>query len=279
MANDWIKMRGAIFNSPKLIAVSHALRDDSQFNQWLHPGNGHGDIVSDHGYRSVTGALLCVTWSWSREFGKELPNGDCLLPHIHITEIDGIAGAPGVGDAMALVGWAVQCDEGVILPEFFLTHNVPLSAGEKQKAYRERKKTVTKPLPTRSNESVKNVTLREEKSLNKETQILENLPITDLQIQTLLCNRYNGNEQELKTDIEHAKVNLRKNGKFLTGDSCLAFMESWKINKPKFAPKPAPTAAKHQAQQDDATKRQKAQQVIGERNAKRLTEILGSAVK
>jgi hypothetical protein len=147
MAGDWIKMRGGLFNSPKLIGMSRVLHDSEEFRNWLTPGGGgglNGQIVSDHALRCVTGALLTVTWSWSREYGKLLPNGDCLLPHIALSDLDGIAGAPSVGEAMAHVGWAKECEEtgGVILPKFFIEHNVPLTSAEKQKAYRERKKAI-----------------------------------------------------------------------------------------------------------------------------------------
>ena len=174
MANDWIKMRGGLFSSPKLIAIGKAMHDDRRFRDWLTPGGGgsmNGQIISDHALRCVTGALLTVTWSWSREYGKELPNGDCLLPHIDISGIDEIAGAPSVGSAMEAVGWAIEAGtddvlEGVILPKFFIEHNVPMSQAEKQRRYRNRRKdkiSVTETLPTVSNENGKNVTTREEK--------------------------------------------------------------------------------------------------------------------
>jgi hypothetical protein len=174
MANDWIKMRGGLFSSPKLIAMGKAMHEDRRFRDWLTPGGGttlNGQIISDHALRCVTGALLTVTWSWSREYGKELDNGDCLLPHIDINGIDEIAGAPSVGAAMEAVGWAVELVneevlEGVILPKFFIEHNVPMSQAEKQRQYRRRKKesgSVTKTLPSVGNENGKNVTSREEK--------------------------------------------------------------------------------------------------------------------
>lgn len=167
MAGDWIKMRGGLFQSPKLIAMSRVLHENRAFRDWMTPGGSgpmNGQIVSDHALRCVTGALLTVTWSWSREFGRRLPNGDCLLPHIAISDMDGIAGAPGIGEAMEAVGWAVQSNDepGVILPEFFVEHNVPLTPAEKQRDYRQRKresKSVTEPLPDDGNKTV----TREEK--------------------------------------------------------------------------------------------------------------------
>ena len=162
MRNDWIKMRGGLFSSPKLIAMGRHLHAGEEFRQWLLPGGGgavNGQLVSDHALRCVTGALLCVTWSWSRAFGTSLPNGDCGLPKIAVDDLDSIAGAPHVGRAMEAVGWAeVREDyDGVILPKFFLDHNVPLTGAEKQRAYRERKraaKSVTKTLPRKSNETL-----------------------------------------------------------------------------------------------------------------------------
>lgn len=145
MAGAWIKMRGGLFNSPKLIAMSRILQQDRQFRDWLCPGSGSmkDRTVSDHASRCVTGALLCVTWSWSREFGKCLENDDCLLEQITIEDIDGIAGAPGVGLAMASVGWAIEAPstQGVILPKFFSEHNIPpMTDAERAKAYRARKR-------------------------------------------------------------------------------------------------------------------------------------------
>jgi len=182
MAGDWIKMRGGLFQSPKLIAMAKVLHESREFRDWLTPGGSgpvNGQIVSDHALRCVTGALLTVTWSWSREFGKcvtetlrternaALRNcdiGDCFLPHIDIKDLDEIAGAPAVGQAMESVGWAVQSNEprGVILPKFFLDHNVPLTPAERMRQYRQRKKryeSVTQPLRTQRNKCV----TREEK--------------------------------------------------------------------------------------------------------------------
>lgn len=168
MANDWIKMRGGLFCSPKLITISRLLQENRDFRDWLTPGGSNpmnGQLVSDHALRCVTGALLCVTWSWSREFGNALPNGDCLLPHIMLDGIDSICGAPGLGEAMEYVGWASETDEGVILPGFFNEYNSPVirsntsGRAEIQRKYRERKKTQA------GNESLPSVTERDGNAL------------------------------------------------------------------------------------------------------------------
>jgi len=171
MAGDWIKMRGGLFQSPKLIAMARCLHESREFRDWLTPGGSGpmcGQIVSDHALRCVTGALLTVTWSWSREFGKQVGD-DCFLPYIGVSDLDDIAGAPGVGDAMAAVGWAKESDQdtGVILPNFFDSHNIPITAAERQRAYRERKKTAQCVTQT-CNTSVSNVAPEKRREENRD---------------------------------------------------------------------------------------------------------------
>ena len=150
MAGDWIKMRGALMQSPKLIGMSRHLVGSSEFREWLTPGGSgpmNGQIVSDGALRCVTCALLLRVWSASREFGK-YDGEDLILPHITLADLDAMAGAPGVGKAMAAVQWAIEGD-GVRLPNF-KQHNVPLSNAERQRDYRQRQngalQAVTKPL-------------------------------------------------------------------------------------------------------------------------------------
>ncbi|HLW67865.1 MAG TPA: hypothetical protein VKS79_21280 [Gemmataceae bacterium] len=171
MAGDWIKMRGGLMQSPKLIALARVLHRNQDFREWLTPGGSgpiNGQIVSDDALRCVTCALLLRVWSASREYGKF--EGDHLvLAHISIPDLDLMAGCPGVGKAMVAVGWAEVKDgdqDGVILPNF-RQHNAPLTPAEKQSTYRDRAKRreqpadfVTNPLPGVGNKTV----TREEKS-------------------------------------------------------------------------------------------------------------------
>ena len=172
MANDWIKFRSGLFESPKLIGMAKHLSRSINFLNWLTPEvcEVSGDnVTSEKALRMVTGALLSVTWSRLRQFGKALPNGDCFLEFLSLSDLDGIAGAPDVGLAMEYVGWAEYSEEmqGVIIPKFFLEHNVALSSAEKQSAYRERKtiqkrtekryQSVTEALPTDGNKTVTRV--------------------------------------------------------------------------------------------------------------------------
>jgi hypothetical protein len=144
MAGDWIKMRGALYDHPKVIAIAHALNGSSEFREWLTPrGSGpmNGQTVSNAALRGVTTGLLLKVWSAAREHGK-FDGDDLVLAHSGINDLDEMAGAPGVGEAMKTVGWAIA-KRGVILPNF-KQFNVPMTNAERQRAFRE----------NRSNDSV-----------------------------------------------------------------------------------------------------------------------------
>jgi hypothetical protein len=140
MAGDWIKMRGALFEAPKVIGLARRLHGDRRFREWLTPGGGgsvNGLLVSSDALRCVTCALLMRVWSAAREWGK-FRGDDLILPHITLADLDMMAGVGGFGDAMAAVGWARQ-DDGVVFPNF-KEHNVARPPAERQKAYRDRLK-------------------------------------------------------------------------------------------------------------------------------------------
>jgi hypothetical protein len=110
VAGDWIKMRGALLDHPKVIAMTRALQETEEFRDWMTPGGGghmNGKIVSDHASRAVTTALLLRAWSCAREHGK-FEGDDLWLEHSWVEDLDQLAGAPGVGLAMESVGW-VMC--------------------------------------------------------------------------------------------------------------------------------------------------------------------------
>lgn len=165
MAGDWIKMRGALLQSPKLIAMSRRLMAVPGFHEWLTPGDG-GANISDSALRCVTCALLMQLWSASREFGK-FDGDDLILDHLDISDIDSIVCCPGVGAAMAAVGWAIEdCQRRCVILPNFKQHNVPMTNADKQAAYRKRQaegctelRRVTCALPFDGNKTV----TREEK--------------------------------------------------------------------------------------------------------------------
>jgi hypothetical protein len=177
MAGDWIKMRGSLMANPKLIAMANVIHRNKEFREWLTPGGSgeaNGQIVSESALRCVTCALLLKVWSAAREYGK-LEGDHLFLAHLSIPDLDPMADCPGVGKAMAAVGWAeVKAGDpgGVILPNF-KQHNAPMTSAEKQSAYRNRRasgretggENVTKPLPRDGNKKVTEKR-REEKRRN-----------------------------------------------------------------------------------------------------------------
>lgn len=178
MAGDWIKMRAALLQSPKLIALARHLHRNQAFRDWLTPGGGgpvNGQLVSDDALRCVTGALLLRVWSSAREFGK-FEGDDLLLPHISAPDLDLMAGCPGVGKAMLAVGWAEvkDGDHGAVVLPNFRQHNAPLTPAEKQSAYRSRQsaaeESVTKALPKRGNKSVTRLEKRREETKTEEKE-------------------------------------------------------------------------------------------------------------
>jgi hypothetical protein len=181
MAGDWIKMRGSLLASPKVIAIARMLHEGRDFREWLTPGGGgptNGRLISDEALRCVTVALLMRVWSVAREHGHYVGE-DLFFPCIGVDDLDQIANASGMGTAMEAVGWAVPSDDGrgVTLPNF-KDSNVPLTAAEKQKGYRDRARSVTEPLPRPGNAALPpcrgNVTPREEKSREE----IEKTPLT-----------------------------------------------------------------------------------------------------
>lgn len=159
MADDWIKMRAALVDHPKVIAMSRALQADNDFRHWLTPGGAPGavQIVSNRALRCVTTALLMCVWSVARATGK-FDGDDLFLPHSNVVDLDEIAGAPGVGAAMVALGWVKELPRngGLFLPNF-VEFNVPKTSAERQHEYRERQKEA---LRNRSNENGENVTTR-----------------------------------------------------------------------------------------------------------------------
>jgi hypothetical protein len=188
MADDWIKMRGAILTDPKLIALSVHLLGNPNFRAWLSPSGSDstpGQPVSDGALRRVTAGALLSVWSAAREHGK-FDGDDLVLPFITVDALDDMAGCPGIGKGMQKVEWAVKDtpSNGVRLPRF-KSYNVPKSNAERQRGYRERQQNprysalrksnrspVTNPLPEK----------RREECYGAETTVLKRMGFTGRQI-------------------------------------------------------------------------------------------------
>jgi hypothetical protein len=160
---DWIKMRAALIDHPKVIAITRQLSASRSFRDWLTPGGGgsiNGQIVSDPALRCVTTALLLRVWSVARETGKFIEM-DLVLEHSVLSDLDQIAGVDGFGSAMESVGWA-RSGGGVVLPNF-IEFNVPTGNAERQREYRERKKQALHTVTTPLQRSITKPVTREEK--------------------------------------------------------------------------------------------------------------------
>jgi len=146
MAGDWIKMRGALLEHPKVVAITRHLWINPKFKSWILPGClAPEGLVSDAALRCVTCGALLRFWSASREHGK-WHGEDLVLKHSELVDVDQMSGVPGLGEAMLEVGWLRNSD-GLILPNF-KEFNVPMTGAERQKVYREKhhNESVTTPL-------------------------------------------------------------------------------------------------------------------------------------
>lgn len=149
----WIKMRASLMQSSKLVAVAAKLQENREFVDWMLPGGPDQiQLVSHVALKCIACSVLLRVWSAAREFGL-FEGDDLMLPNITVHGLDGLADVPGIGEAMELVGWAIDDEEwgGVRLPNF-KQHNVPmspdekatpLSAAERSKRCRERKRNET----------------------------------------------------------------------------------------------------------------------------------------
>lgn len=165
MAGDWIKMRAGLLTHPKVIGMVKHLQDSGAFFNFVCHDEVTGgalagfepdpkcvtDFVTRNALRYITVSGLLALWSAARLHS----NSGCLCGLL-IEDLDEMAGIPSFGFALESVGWAKYDKKlkGVVLPNFLewndQTHkDSPKSNAERQKAFRERKKTTV----TNSNES------------------------------------------------------------------------------------------------------------------------------
>jgi len=147
MSGDWIKMRTSLLTNPKVNGIARALECSEKVSAALTTGF-HGsmrDIVTRNVMRHVTVSALLVIWGAANEHTK-----DGVFRGADLADIDDMVGIPGFGEAMESVGWAYFDDQEftVALPNFeeYNTSGELRSAGAKsaaqrQKEYRERKKS------------------------------------------------------------------------------------------------------------------------------------------
>jgi hypothetical protein len=149
VAESWIKMRGSLVTNPRVIRIARLLLDDPEFLEWYGSTfeavtastsvtRRHVTVVT----RVTVGALVPL---WSGV--NECAGNEGLLPGATLFEIDEMAGVPGLGRAMEVVGWLeVEDGVGIRLPNF-TEHNTvekqrktgAKTDAERAKEYRDRK--------------------------------------------------------------------------------------------------------------------------------------------
>lgn len=140
-------MRPSLLTSPRVNGIARILESDSSVSRVLSTGfsRGMSEIVTRNVMRYVTVTALLSVWGSANEHTR-----DGVFQNADLSDIDDVAGIPGFGAAMASVGWAVydeqQCT--VTLPNFneYNTSGQARSAGaksaaERQREYRNRKKS------------------------------------------------------------------------------------------------------------------------------------------
>lgn len=91
MAGDWIKMRGNLWDDPRVTALCDAC---------------------NCGEAQVIGALY---WLWAT---ADQHTEDGLMPGLTLRQIDRKTGVKGFGAALAVVGWVAESADGVTLARF-----------------------------------------------------------------------------------------------------------------------------------------------------------------
>lgn len=146
MAGDWIKMRPSLLTSPKVNGMARFLENSTEVGRALSTGfNGRmSEIVNRNVMRNVTVAGLLTVWGAANEHTV-----DGVFTNADLSDIDDMVGVPGFGEAMALVGWAVEDEDAgtVTLPNFteYNTCGKDRAAeknAERQRRFREKKKVV-----------------------------------------------------------------------------------------------------------------------------------------
>lgn len=147
MAGDWIKMRTSLLTNPKVNGIARALESSRDVSRALSTGftGDMSEIVTRNVMRHVTVSSLLIVWGAANEH-----TDDGVFKSADLSDIDDMVGIPGFGEAMESVGWAEYDPDAntVTLPNFneYNTSGSSRSANAKsaaqrQKEYRERKKS------------------------------------------------------------------------------------------------------------------------------------------
>jgi len=146
MAASWVKMRTDLYRDPKVCAMAEELDDpDGPLARYVSQNCQCDMAVTRNVTRNAVVGSLVTLWGVTRVIGKRNAL-DLVLPKMTLSVLDDMAELPGIGAAMAAVGWAIETTEGVVFPNFFDEYNVDPAnkAADRQRRYRERKRDVTR---------------------------------------------------------------------------------------------------------------------------------------
>jgi hypothetical protein len=153
MAGDWIKMRINLVTHPKVMAIAEFLSDEPEYQDWSTLSSfiaGYGGSDADNRNerysalrvtRYVTVCGLLRFWGYANEHAR----GE-FIEFASLSDVDEVVQIPCFGKALESVGWIKQADGdiGLELPNFAEFNAVAAersSSAERQKRYRERKKS------------------------------------------------------------------------------------------------------------------------------------------
>lgn len=176
MADDWVKIRTDIYRDPKVCIMADLLsKDGGPLACYVAQMRGRDMCVTRNVTRNVTVGALVTVWGVTRHRGKR-DGDDLVIRSATLNLIDDIADLPGLGDAMAAVGWAIECEEGLVFPRFFAEFNTDPSVAakeknaERQRRHREKSnalRNVTRNVTVTSQSNAREEKSREEYSSNK----------------------------------------------------------------------------------------------------------------
>lgn len=173
-------MRTDLYRDPKVCAMTDfLLGEQGPLSRYVTCNDGRNASVTWGVTRTVTrnatvGALVSV-WGVLRHRGHRVGD-DLVIKHVRLSVIDDMAEIPGFGEAMALVGWAQETEEGVVFTNFFEEHNAEPGSklrsknADRQARYRERKamdetRNVTRNVTLRPREEERREEKRREESI------------------------------------------------------------------------------------------------------------------
>lgn len=119
MAANWIRMRGGLLTNAKVIRMARFLMAHQEFMSHVFGRNVTRDesvtsrVTMDVTKRVIVGSLLPV---WASINDSATTDG--FVPGLGIEDVDDMAGVPGMGEAMELVEWVGQSDDGLIFRNF-----------------------------------------------------------------------------------------------------------------------------------------------------------------